>query len=634
MEQRDETRRAGHLPYTRLVGSMIDQIPIAIALFDHDLRCVQCNARWITEFGTATAEQVRDPVNHDSTTLPGRWRHYLAQALNGEASSSDLDRSEGPDGKIVWTRWSISPWRDAKGKIWGAMLLCEDMSAGVKRRLRTKVLEEELSLVSEGIEGIAVSMLDDDGQITIWNSGAKRLTGWDETEILGQNHSILFDQEDRTNGLPATQLQLARTNGTFRNRCWRIHKDGTRFCADVMISRIEGDELLPSGFGQILRDVTHEELQARSLEANAVLLKAILETSPDGLVVIDTDGKILLVSAAVEEMFGYQEIDIAGKNVSVLMNEDDRQNHHLYMKRYQETGQSSMMGQARRLLGQRKDGTEFPLSLRLAEAFGGGQLVIVGFMQDLTSKEANEYRLEQLQRELAHFARVNEMGTLASTIAHELNQPLMAVTNIVQTAVQILRDGMVAEQENLAVALELAGHEALRAGDILRRLRAFLSRGELEKTLEDACKIARDAVSLAASGSIFRSISCIVECPPDLQPILVDRVQIQQVILNLVRNATQSVGANGKVIVRITPDDGQMRFSVIDTGPGVPHDRVERLFEPFSTTKSNGMGMGLPICRTIIEAHGGRIWYQPGEDTGAIFTFTLPIFNEEADYAR
>ena len=311
------------------------------------------------------------------------------------------------------------------------------------------------------------------------------------------------------------------------------------------------------------------------------------------------------------------------------MPEHERAAHDGYMARYARTGATRVMGTKRRLIGRRKDGTEFPHDLQIAEAFGGGQRMIAGFMRDLSATEAAAAQLEELQRELAHISRVYEMGTLASTIAHELNQPLMAVTNIVQTAADILKKGDPASRPVLAEALAEAGREALRAGDILRRLRGFLSRGDMEKTREDPCKLAEDAIYFEAARARYRNIVCEIDCTPGMAPILVDRVQIQQVILNLVKNAIQSVEADGTITVRIIPEHDEMRFVVSDTGPGVPPDRVGRLFEPFSTTKTEGMGLGLPICRSIIEAHGGKIWYEPAAEGGAAFIFTVPQFREE-----
>lgn len=387
-------------------------------------------------------------------------------------------------------------------------------------------------------------------------------------------------------------------------------------------------------FAEMTLEADPERLQARAVQANAMLLRSILETMPEALVVIDISGEILLFSRAAEAMFGYAASEVVGRNVSMLMPELAREQHDAYMSRFRSTGQSTMIGRTRRLIGRRKDGSEFPHSLQIAEAFGGGEHMIAGFMQDLSAAEASALQVEQLQRELAHIGRAHEMGTLASTIAHELNQPLMAIANIVQTAADLLKRGDPAMREPIIKALDDAGQETLRAGEILRRLRDFLSRGELEKTFEDACRLAEDAISFESALARYRNIHCKIECASDLTPILVDRVQIQQVILNLVKNAVQSIGQNGTVRIAITPTNTMVRFTVSDTGPGVPPARIGRLFDPFSTTKTEGMGLGLPICRSIIEAHGGMIWYETAPGGGAAFIFTIPLFQEESDDAQ
>lgn len=633
MEKGASADLRGRVPYTRLAGPLIDQIPTAIALFDTNLRCVMVNARWLTQFPFANG----DPVGRACEDLfePGCMllRGYLERALSGESFSSNPASVVALDATFCWFRSHVAPWRDTRGEVRGAMLVCENVTTEMAQTLRSKVLTEELSLIVHSAEGFALCLLDEDGRVTIWNSGAERLFGWTEADVLGRHYGFLFDQTEQVDGLPQRQLEIACRNGKFSDRCLRVRKDGSCFRADVMITWIEGDELLPSGFGHVLRDVTNEESQARSLEANAVLLRSILVTVPDALVVIDIQGRILMFSKAAETMFGYAENEVIGRDVSMLMLEAERKAHGAYMAHYFKTGESKLMGRKRRLIGRRKDGTEFPHSLQLAEAFGGGQQMIAGFMQDLSAQEAAAAKLELLQRELAHMSRAYEMGTLASTIAHELNQPLMAVTNIVQTAADVLGKGEPASTSALAEALAEAGQETLRAGEILRRLRVFLSRGELEKTLEDPCKLAEDAVYFETARGRYRNIVCEVDCTPGMAPILIDRVQIQQVILNLTKNAIQSVEKDGTVTVTIKAELDHIRFAVTDTGPGVPPERIARLFEPFNTTKSDGMGLGLPICRSIIEAHGGKIWYETAPSGAATFVFTLPQYNEEIDNA-
>lgn len=634
MGQEETRKRSRRVPYTRLAGPLIDQIPVAIALFDLDLRCVMANDRWLAQFPSPAGNPVGLLCEDLGIEGCERLQTYFEEALANDTFSSEPAPRTMPDGTTGWFRCHVAPWRDTRAVVRGAMLVCEDVTPEIEQTLRSEILDKELTLFVDSTQGYALCLLNDEGRVAIWNEAAEKLTGWSEAEAVGRTYDFLFDAADRAAGRPAEQLELARRNGSFSDRCWRVHKDGTRFRADVRTSRIEGDYVLPSGFGHVLRDVTAEEFHARSLEINSVLLGSILASVPDALVVIDLNGTILLFSKAAEAMFGYEAREVVGSNVSILSPERDRVAHDLHMKRYRETGESRVMGTKRRLIGQRKDGTEFPHSLQISEAFGSGQKMIAGFIQDLSEKEATEAQLEQLQRELAHISRVYEMGTLASTIAHELNQPLMAVANIVQTAADILGKGDPASRTALAEALNEAGRETLRAGDILRRLRVFLSRGELEKTLEDAGKLAEDAIYFEAVAARYRGIACEVICPPDMPRILVDRVQIQQVILNLAKNAIQSIGQSGKVTVTLVAAPDEVRVTVSDTGPGVPPERVGRLFEPFSTTKSEGMGLGLPICRSIIEAHGGKIWYEPAPGGGAAFVFTLPQIVEETDDAQ
>ena len=627
------SRESGRTRLTQLADLMMDQLPAPIAMFDTNLRCVRVNARWLEQPPFSAENPVGRTSEEVFTRARRHMRTYLKRAISGETFSSEPQRILTDDGREIWLRSHLSPWHDTKMNIKGAMLVCENVTAGMEQKINSKVLHEELSLYVENAEGFALFLLDDDGRITLGTQAAERLTGWSELEVLGQTTELLLLSKDRNDGLLDRQLDAARREGFFRDRGWRVRKDGTRLRAEVTISRIEGDDLLPSGFGQILRDVTSEELQTRSLEANAVLLRSILETIPDALVVIDIDGRILMFSKAAEAMFGYAGSEVLGLDVSILMPERDRDGHDTQLSHYRLTGEKRLIGKRRRLIGRRKDGTEFPHTLQLAEAFGGGRRMIAGFVHDLTAEEASAAQLEQVQRELAHIARLHEMGTLATTIAHELNQPLMAVANIVQTAADILSKGDPPNRKVLAEALTEAGRESIRAGEILRRLRLFLSRGDLEKTLEDPCKLAEDAIYFEAAAARYRNVACKVDCQPEIQKILVDRVQIQQVILNLVKNAIQSVGANGKVTVAITAERDHLRFTVSDTGTGVPLDRVGRLFIPFSTTKTDGMGLGLPICRSIIEAHGGSIWYDPPNGGGAAFVFTLPKTLEEIEDA-
>lgn len=612
-----------------LVGLLLDQVSAGIALLDRETRFITHNRRWVSDFRLAEENLLGRSLFDFFPELGERWRVLFKRCMAGEKISQDVDRFERQDGNIDWVRWTLSPWHDRAGEVQGALLVSEVLTSQVQDKIRMRVQSEELSLFIDSAENFALCMLDEEGCISIWKYDAERMFGWDEADAVGRPFDIMFDPADLKQGLPGQQLELARRNGTYRDRCWRVRKDGSRFLADVTISVMEREGHLPTGFAQLVRDVTKEDTQSRSLEASTVLLRSILETIPDAMIVIDDQGIVLSFSKAAEDLFGYSHDEVIGRNVSMLMPSPHRERHDRYITRYLATGEPRIIGNKRRVLGRRKDGTFFPHILRVGEAIGGGRRVFTGFLQDLTDTEEAERRYQELRRELTHIARVNEMGTLSTAIAHELNQPLMAIGNIVQTSSALIKEGNEEVLEPVARALDDAGREALRAGAIVKRMRTFMSRGELERTVEDPEVLTQDAWALAAGNAKLREVTCSLKVSEDVADILVDRVQIQQVLLNLVNNAIEAIGRSGKIRINVYPVGGMMRFKVSDTGPGVPPERVSKLFEPFSTTKPSGMGMGLTICRTIVEAHGGELWYEQGPAGGATFAFTLPLLDEE-----
>jgi two-component system sensor kinase FixL len=261
----------------------------------------------------------------------------------------------------------------------------------------------------------------------------------------------------------------------------------------------------------------------------------------------------------------------------------------------------------------------------------GGKTYFTGFIRDLTERQESEERLQAVQGELARLARLNELGEMASTLAHELNQPLASISNYVQGSVRLLEK---AEGENLAMvrgALRETAKQALRAGEIIRHLREFVTRGETEKQPEDIRTLVEEAGALALMGSRERGVKSKFEFESSNEPVLVDRVQIQQVLINLMRNAVEAMHDSERRELRVkttNPGPRLLSVAVADTGPGISEDVAAQLFQPFVTTKSGGMGIGLSISRRIIESHGGQLRVERNEAGGATFTFTLPTLPE------
>jgi two-component system sensor kinase FixL len=368
--------------------------------------------------------------------------------------------------------------------------------------------------------------------------------------------------------------------------------------------------------------------------AHEAHLRSILETVPDAMIVIDSLGCIISFSAAAERMFGYKESDVLGENVSTLMPSPDRERHDGYLRRYFSTGERRIIGIGRVTTARRRDGTNFPIHLHIGEARIGDDRVFTGFIQDLSERQQAERELHSLQSELAHVSRVTDMGTLATSIAHELNQPLTAIANYVEAARDMLDDPTPETLAILKEALDECAQQSIRAGQIVRRLRDFMSRGETERRVESLSRLISEASALALVGAKEHGVEVELALDPSADNVLVDRIQIQQVLVNLIRNAIDAMAESPRRQLEIAsqPDsNGFIRVSVADTGPGLAPEVADKLFQPFVTTKTDGMGIGLSICQTIIRAHEGRIWTGPSHLGGAAFHFTIIDAGGEQD---
>ena len=247
-------------------------------------------------------------------------------------------------------------------------------------------------------------------------------------------------------------------------------------------------------------------------------------------------------------------------------------------------------------------------------------------MRDLTQRQEREQLLHEVQSELLHISRLSTMGEMASALAHELNQPLSAVANYLQGSKRLLQNSPDPRAPMIMEALDKASEQAVRAGQVIHRLRDFVARGETEKRIESIKKLVEEASALALVAAKDHSVRMNLQLDPSLDLVLVDRVQIQQVLLNLLRNALEAmqISEHRVLIVSTGPAENDMvAVDVADTGSGISPDVASRLFQPFVTTKRQGMGVGLSISRTIIQSHGGQITVEPNPGGGTIFRFTL-----------
>lgn len=521
----------------------------------------------------------------------------------------------------------LAEWAVIEGLIF--LLVCVaigwlDARLSQQREITHKTARQ-LELLLEGATEYAILMIDPEGKISTWNSGAERILGRKAEDALGQHFSILKAGDDR-HAVAMAELNKAKEEGRFTAETWQRRADGSEFLSDVSITPILDEAGHHQGYVKVIHDVTNQRAQRRALERRELQLRSILATVPDGMIVIDEKGIVQSFSPTAERLFGHSQGAVIGNNVNMLMPTPDHERHDGYLEHYLETGVPRIIGIGRIVSGLRADGSTFPMKLSVGEVHTEEGRLFTGFVQDLTERREFESKLEALESELIHVSRLSAMGTMASTLAHELNQPLTAIASYGEAAASILEGPDDPEKEMLReVVQEMAG-QSLRAGGIVRRLREFVSRGDLAKSVEELPKVIDEAAALALVGTREKGVTTHFTYAPEASRVLIDRVQVQQVLINLMRNAVEAM-ENAPVreltVTTSLASETMVQVSIRDTGSGIADGIKDKLFQAFNSSKEAGMGLGLSICRTIVEAHGGQIRAVDAEGGGTEFQFTL-----------
>jgi two-component system sensor kinase FixL len=315
------------------------------------------------------------------------------------------------------------------------------------------------------------------------------------------------------------------------------------------------------------------------LPGREALLQAIVETAPDDLITIDEAGVIQSFNPAAERMFGHRAEEVIGRNVACLMPSPYREQHDGYIGRYLRTGEKRIIGIGREVQGQRRDGTTFPLGLAVGEVQAEGGRIFAGFVRDVSARQVAEERLRELQAELVHVSRLSAMGEMASALAHELNQPLTAIINYAQATRRLLGSADEKSQAPLLSLLDKMAQQASRAGQIIHRLRQFIAKGETERALEDVNAVVEEASALASIGTAGKAIAVRRTFASNLPPVLMDKIQIHQVVTNLIRNSVDALAdVDRREIVISTRRAGAdaIEIWVADTGPGLASEVAAR----------------------------------------------------------
>ncbi|MEW6168926.1 MAG: PAS domain S-box protein [Pseudomonadota bacterium] len=498
--------------------------------------------------------------------------------------------------------------------------------------IATPAAEDQLSALLDAAVD-AMVLIDERGIVTRFNRAAERVFGYAASEVVGRNVSMLMPQPYRREH----DGYLERYQRTGEARIIGIgrevvaqRKDGSTFPIDLAV----GEFITAAGRGYvgILRDIYERKRQEEQLRQNGEELRLIFEYAPTAILITDLHGQILNANRACCELFGYSAEQLSGIRHSDLLRPDDRPAALAGFERLRRSGGSEQ----RELRYLKADGSMFYALhyAATATAAGGRPLMLIVEIVDRSALYEATREAEELRTRLAHVSRIGTLGEMVSGIAHEVNQPLTAIANYASACRRMMLAGQTSPGEMLSI-LEKIAAQAERAGEVIRGLRALAKRGDSRRQPLDCNQLVREVLRIVEFELRGAEVALDLRLASRLTPVLADGVQIQQVVLNLIRNAMEAMGeaGSGKIVVVETEqtEPEWVTIRVSDRGPGLSAEVARRLFEPFFTTKKHGMGLGLSICQSIATAHGGELSYRRNEWRGATFALRLPAIAGEGE---
>jgi len=563
--------------------------------------------------------------------LPNFIQEWTVATATGKPFETEA-RVRRADGEYQWfaIRKALAVSRDQVGEpSLRALIACEDIHERKQVQERLQQSEQRWQTAFEN-SAIGIMMRDRADRFFAANRAFRDMLGYTESELYQLCQLDVTYEEDRDLNLDLIRELWEGKRQHFQIEKRYRRKDGTLVWVRNNVTLVPGTGGVAFFLFTIVEDITErkkEESERRYIEQR---YRVMVETASDAVVCIDERGAILLANPATTKVFGYDPADLIGKPLTMLMPEYLRKLHEDGFRRYSATGQRHINWQGTELTGLRKNGQEFPVEISFGELTADGHRIFTGFVRDISErKQAEGLRtsLHATQLELAQVSRLTTMGELAASIAHEVNQPLTAVTNNANACLRLLARRNL-DPEVLRCALEEIVADGTRASAVIARIRAFIKKAPAERKELDINDVIQEVLALARRELSENRVLLELQLTNALPLVLVDRVQLQQVLLNLIMNGIEAMAAvtDRRRMLWVQSqvgEAGDVLVAVLDSGTGVGSES-DRVFTPFFTTKANGMGMGLPISRSLIEGHGGRLWSSPNSPHGAIFSFTLP----------
>jgi PAS domain S-box-containing protein len=613
--------------------SLIETIPALVVCALADGSAEFANRAWHEYTGFSSPELTgwgwHATIHSDD--LPKFIQEWTVATATGKPFEAEA-RLRRADGEYQWfaIKKALAVSRDHVGEpSLRALIACEDIHERKQAQARLQQSEQRWQTAFEN-SAIGIMMRDRADGFFAANRAFRNMLGYTESELYQLCQLDVTYEEDRDLNLELIGELWEGKRQHFEIEKRYRRKDGTLVWVRNNVTLVSGTGGIAPFLFTIVEDITQrkkEESERHNIEQR---YRVMVETASDAVVCMDGSGAILLANPATMKVFGYDPADLIGKPLTMLMPEYLRKLHEDGVRRYLTTSQRHINWQGTELTGLRKNGQEFPVEVSFGELTAGGHRIFTGFIRDISErKQAEELRasLHATQLQLAQVSRLTTMGELAASIAHEVNQPLTAITNNGNACLRLLANRNL-EPGVLRQALEEIVADGIRASAVVAGIRSFVRKTPAEKKLLDINEVIEEVLALAGREFYENRVLLESQLTKALPLVLADHVQLQQVLLNLIMNGIEAMTAvtdRPRILWMQSRIDesGDVLVKVRDSGTGLGSEG-DRIFTPFFTTKGNGMGMGLPISRSLVESHGGRLWAAPNSPHGAIFSFTVP----------
>jgi len=529
------------------------------------------------------------------------------------------------DGSRFWASVVITAVRDGRGKLQGFVKVTRDLSE--RRRVEEKLRrsEERSRQLVDSVKDYAIILLDTEGRVISWNTGAQHIKGYRSEEILGEHFSRFFTPEDAAAGIPAYHLRRAASEGQYEDEGWRVRKDGSRFWANAVLTAVRDEHGALTGFAKVTRDLTERRRADEALRVAEEYARLVVDLAYSAFVAIDQDGVITGWNRQSEITFGWPRADAMGRELAeTIIPPQHRDAHRRGLKHFLATGEGPVLNRVIEMTALRRDGSEFPVELTISPLWLAGRQEFTAFIRDITDRKTAE---EALKRSGAALEAANaELESFSYSVSHDLRAPLRAIDGYAQALLEDHAGRLDAEGQRL---LGVVRENAQRMGQLIDGLLRFARFGRQAMTMApiDMADLARAVVDELQQGGGSALSPVTIE---PLPPAMGDKTLIRQVLANLVGNAVKFSRGRPRPDVRIgaRPQGAEVIYFVRDNGVGFDMRYADKLFQVFGrlhrAEEFEGTGVGLALVQRIVQRHGGRVWAESVPDRGATFHFTLP----------